>query len=374
MEVVLAIGAVQAVFFAFLIINKDNQRMPDKVLACWLLVLSVHLTINYLQLRGLYSTFPHLVGSTSSLVFLYGPLLFIYIDSSISEKPRFKREYLYHFIPFLLYNLLLIPFYIQSGMEKLHYSENLWRHGTEKLEGLLLILKALFGPFYIVWSLRLLNKHKRNIRELFSYHENIDLQWLRYLIWSMAAVLAIFITLIIAKVKFPQFALSNTELFIFLAVSVWILALGYYGIRQTPIFINAPPHNPPSPGEIQIKKKQSQTVVPSAYKARLEQLLVQEKPYLQSKLTLHDLATRLQLPAHQLSQLINREFGRNFFELINNYRVEEVKRKLADPSLQHLTLLGIALECGFNSKASFNRIFKKTTGQTPHEFQKQLAN
>jgi len=100
------------------------------------------------------------------------------------------------------------------------------------------------------------------------------------------------------------------------------------------------------------------------------ELLEEERPYLQSRLTLQELASKLDLPAYQLSQLINREFGQNFFELINHYRVEEVKKKLADPAFQHLTYLGIALESGFNSKASFNRIFKKMTGKTPNEYRK----
>ncbi|MDH3709903.1 MAG: helix-turn-helix domain-containing protein [Cyclobacteriaceae bacterium] len=370
MEVILAIGAVQAVFFAALLYNKSNRALSDLVLSCWLLIIAVHLAINYLELLGFYSKFPHLVGSTSSLVFLYGPLLYIYVDTTISQKIKFKREYLYHFIPFLLYNLALIPFYIKSGAEKLAYSEGLWQQGPELLEGILLLIKALIGPVYIVISLRLLSTHRRQIGDLFSNHELIDLNWLRYLIWSMAVVLILFFGLTIAKVNVPEVAMSDTELIIFLAMSVWILALGYYGIKQAPVFAQLAP---PTVSRQTSQKKI--TVDPHLYtaeKTRLIQIMEEEKPYLQNKLTLQDLASRLNIPAHQLSQLINREFGQNFFELINSFRVEEVKRKLSDPSYRNLTLLGIAQDSGFNSKASFNRIFKKVTGQTPNEYQKAI--
>ncbi len=370
MEVVLAIGAVQAMFFAVLLFNKKGQVIVDKILGGWLIILSIHLIINYLEILGYYSRWPHLIGSTSSLVFLYGPILYIYIDCSINRRPRLKKQYLFHFILFLLYNLALIPFYSKSGVAKLAYSENLWQDGAELLEGILLVIKALFGPIYIVLSLRLLNRHQRNIGELFSDHEDIDLKWLRYIIWSMAVVLMIFLGITIAKINFSVVAMANTEFFIFFAMSVWIFALGFYGIKQTPIFVPSPVIATEPRKEARKKKLGNEGTGESIDKLRLVKLLEEEKSYLQSKLTLQDLAAPLDMPAHQLSQLINREFGQNFFELINHYRVEEVKKKLTDPSFQHLTFLGIALDSGFNSKASFNRIFKKFTGKTPNEYRK----
>ena len=369
MEVILVIGAVQALFFAALLFNKKGKKLPDNILGIWLLISSIHLFINYLEVQGYYSQYPHLVGSTSSFVFLYGPLLYMYVDTTISKTPQLKSVYWYHFIPFLLYNLALIPFYLKSGSEKLIYSDSLWQEGPEMLEGVLLVIKALIGPVYIVLSLRLLAAHRKQLGDFFSNYEHVDLNWLRYIIWSMALVLVLFFGLTIAKVNFPQVAMSNTELVIFLAMSIWILALGFYGIKQAPVFVAS---------GISPRKETSRKKVPvdpqqlSAEKSRVLQMMEEEKPYLQNKLTLQDLASRLELPAHQLSQLINREFGQNFFELINNFRVQEVKKKMSDPAFQHITLLGIAQESGFNSKASFNRIFKKVTGQTPNEYQKEL--
>jgi AraC-like DNA-binding protein len=104
------------------------------------------------------------------------------------------------------------------------------------------------------------------------------------------------------------------------------------------------------------------------YKNMLLDYMEREKPYLNQKLTIAQLAQQLDIPVHHLSQLLNEHLEQNFFEFINNYRIEEVKKLNADPASSNLTLIGIAMESGFSSKSSFNRIFKQFTGKTPSEY------
>jgi len=106
----------------------------------------------------------------------------------------------------------------------------------------------------------------------------------------------------------------------------------------------------------------------SEWKSKIEQLVIEQKLYLEPELSLSALATKLKTNTSVLSAAINQNFGKNFNDFVNAYRVEEVKRLLKDPSNTHLSLLGVALECGFNSKSTFNRAFKKFTGQSPKEF------
>ena len=96
-----------------------------------------------------------------------------------------------------------------------------------------------------------------------------------------------------------------------------------------------------------------------------------EKPYLDADLSLPELANRLAIPSHHLSRVINEQFEANFFDFINQYRIEEVKVRIDNPEYQNLSLLGIAFECGFNTKSAFNRVFKKMTGFTPSEYRKK---
>ncbi len=106
----------------------------------------------------------------------------------------------------------------------------------------------------------------------------------------------------------------------------------------------------------------------SATKAMIKAALEHEKMFLNSELTLNVLASHLERSPALVSEAINKEFGMPFRSLINQYRVEEVKQKLADEKLSHLSILGIAFESGFNSEASFYRIFKAATGESPKNY------
>ncbi|MEM9260039.1 MAG: helix-turn-helix domain-containing protein, partial [Bacteroidota bacterium] len=107
------------------------------------------------------------------------------------------------------------------------------------------------------------------------------------------------------------------------------------------------------------------------YKRRLTELMEKEKPYLKPELSLRELAASLELLPNYLSQLLNEGFDQNFSEYVNTYRIAAFQAKVADPNLQHLTILGLAYESGFNSKTVFNTFFKKTTGLTPAAYRKQ---
>ncbi|HTJ52679.1 MAG TPA: helix-turn-helix domain-containing protein [Cyclobacteriaceae bacterium] len=98
--------------------------------------------------------------------------------------------------------------------------------------------------------------------------------------------------------------------------------------------------------------------------------MVEKKPYLDAELTLSTLAKDLSMSRNQLSHLINVGVGANFYDFVNKYRVEEVKRLMTDPQVKNFNLLGIALEAGFKSKSTFNLIFKRFTGLTPTEYRK----
>ncbi len=102
--------------------------------------------------------------------------------------------------------------------------------------------------------------------------------------------------------------------------------------------------------------------------------MLAEKPHLEPNLTLNDLAKNLGVNSAVLSYAINNGFGKNFNDFINEFRIAEVKRKLTDEDAKNATLLAVAFACGFNSKATLNRAFKKFTGISPKEFQDSAAN
>ena len=106
--------------------------------------------------------------------------------------------------------------------------------------------------------------------------------------------------------------------------------------------------------------------------AVIDEYMKQQKPFLNGKLTIRQLADGLDISVNHISQAINENLHMNFFDYVNAFRVEEVKRRIKDPKYAHLSILGIALDCGFNSKSSFNHIFKKVTGSTPSQYKQSI--
>ena len=110
----------------------------------------------------------------------------------------------------------------------------------------------------------------------------------------------------------------------------------------------------------------------SAYVEALSRLMDNNKCYRDSELTLPQLANKLNISAHNLSEVLNTQLQQNFFDFINRYRVDEVKVKLADAAYAHVKILAVAFDAGFNSKTAFNTIFKNMTGYTPSEYRNQV--
>jgi AraC-like DNA-binding protein len=202
--------------------------------------------------------------------------------------------------------------------------------------------------------------------------EDISLRWLRLILYfftfiSLLALLTNLFSDIIPIISFLQG--DNLTL---ASLTLVIFVIGYFGIKQKAIDIPNEKIEPKIKSSYQ--KSGFKIAEQQQYIQRLLQLMEEEKCYLQSRLSLKDLADKLDLSENNLSQLINEGMQKTFYDFVNEYRVEEVKRKILNPKNAHLTLLGIAFESGFNSKSSFNLIFKKFTGQTPTQFKKENAH
>lgn len=159
----------------------------------------------------------------------------------------------------------------------------------------------------------------------------------------------------------------------YITLTVIIYFLGYYGIKQKPIVSNDNPISQIETTPTQKPKYATSSLKDIEKEKLIEQLtnsMENEKPYLNENLTLKELADKLEISPNNLSQIINEKFNKNFYEFINEYRINKVKSMLADPKNSHYSMLGIAFECGFNSKSTFNSVFKQFTGKTPTEFKK----
>ena len=234
------------------------------------------------------------------------------------------------------------------------------------LSVILILIQALFytGLSYIT-----IRRHQRKIQQFSSNTEGIDLNWLEYII------LVLFMVNIIYVIYNLFYDPKSLNFFINTVFLLVIYLVGYYSLKQKEIY----PLEEKQREELisidedkdseEVKRKLISDEELFKIKTALENLMDAQKPYLDSELNLIRLAEMLSVSTHHLSYVINTGFGKNFFQYVNEFRVDHAK-KLLKESNSKLSILGIAYESGFNSKTSFNTTFKKLTGQTPSEFRK----
>jgi AraC-like DNA-binding protein len=377
-------------FLTVLLTGKRNKTLADIILAFWLFFIGFHLFEYYLFITKEIFLYPSLLGVGLPLPLLHGPFLFLYILALTQQTPKNKIFQAVHFVPAVIFYLLLMPFLFSSRQHKVLVFQNEGA-GYEWYMLPLFIAICLSGVGYVIASLVILRKYKKRIVDEFSNTEKISLNWLRYLIYSIAVIWI--------------FVLAGNDQLIFGSAVLFVGVLGYFGIKQMGIFTNTiaeiKQNNPVLQTEeekktaiqievlpdvenkslveelsIRLKPKYEKSgladVQAAAIYSSLMKSITNEKVFTDPELTLGALASKLMVQPNHLSQVINTYEQKNFYDFINFHRIEEFKRIVALAENRNYTLVSLAYDCGFNSKASFNRNFKKVTGLSPSEFLQQI--
>jgi len=384
-QVILIIGAAQALFFSVLLINKRKRKLHDKILALWLGVLALHLSFAYwLFLKRL--TYLNYAGYDAGIIVLYYSLMYVYTRSVISGHERLERKWFIHLLPCLLIYAVTFPFIRLNELEK----SNALHQDLSPVILLSLFLAIAFSIAYLIAVFRLISRHDINIKKTYSFDDNINLIWLKKLAMVLTGIW-LFLLIAVVFVYYLRFTSSESSVQLYSDLdfigyslfTVFTYLLGYFGYRQGNIFS----HQPGLVGEI-TNESTSQTVPKKSANTKeetekenqdkkfiklLDEYMKNEKPYLNSTLSLYQLARQLNVSSHYLSHILNNRIHKNFYEFVNHYRIDEVKRRIASDHNSKYTILAIALDCGFNSKATFNRTFKNYTGYTPSQFQQELT-
>lgn len=372
MTTVFLIAAFNAFFFSFLLLQKKPKGVHDHVLIFWLIYLGLYTGTYALLFDRLYDQYPLWTGSFISLLTLHGPFLFLYLSSLTRISNKIRPVDFLHFLPFLFFNvfLLVAAFFPEySSRIRMDYIDT--HIQPPFLFLMFLALTALSGPVYFAYAFRLLKNLDITIYNNFSYSESINLEWLRKLIFIFGTVWTILIVITSLHHVFHLFTMHFCMNGLFLSLAIFIILVGYFGLKQEEIFRT---HSPEKFITEPKEKKYSGSTLSETEAKHIAQKLTgymnREKPYLNPDLNLPRLADELEIKSHNLSQVINDKLETNFFEYINRYRVEEVKVKMTNSDYSNYSLLGIAFESGFNSKSAFNRVFKNITGSTPSQYKK----
>jgi AraC-like DNA-binding protein len=365
----------QLLFLSLFLFTRENgRRISNILLGSFFLTISLNLLDVFLLYMGTYSSIPQLAGWGSCLPLLFGPLIFFYTRSVLfRDSPVNKKSWL-HLLPFLIIGACTEYFYLSQPRSK--QEEILSGLSQHHLPGIITIVSSLiFAQFllYVISSLRLISNYKKASGQYFSDSRSQELSWL----YGMMIFLIIIIFISVLNGIFVQTALAKYYLIIF---NIVILAMLIYVIMILMKALRSPYQFPFSREEfvqtqapLSSKTNQLNKEINEAEKIAqdLIQFMQSKKPYLQPELTLDQLAAQLSLKPRLLSQVINRILGQSFFDFVNHYRIEEASRLLTNPKDKKITILEVLYEVGFNSKSSFNTIFKKYTGLTPTEFRKK---
>ena len=361
MYILYIIGASQA-FFLFILSLINKKSKANCMLSILLLAFALHLL--FFCFSNIFNQFASISIIRSVFPLLYGPSLYLYIQFQTHDHPKLNVNHYLHFVPFIFsFVSIVVAIFLNKNISINNNESTLYTWGR-------MIVISSFA-FYGIASFQSLKKHKQQVFQKLSYTENVDLKWVSLLLQSLVFVWGIIVIIVFIN-KISHFIDIETErAIIYCVICVYVFFIGYNGLKQSAIVSvfkeNEALQTKPTRDE-QVKDNEQ------VYFDKIKQLVEQEKLYLNPKLSIKDIAERLKTNVNYVSRAINNKADNNFFEFINQYRVREFERVVILPEKANYTLLAIAMECGFNSKASFNRIVKETTRLTPIELKNKLLH
>lgn len=333
----------------------DNTRY---ILGFLLFILLVNLLEFLLLSSSYYIYFPHLVYVSQPFLFLLGPLFYFYIITQTQIKLRFSYTHLLHTIPFLLALIYNGSWYLETTEYKLLvFERNLSNQNSEvSIKGAIYAFIHIGQVLvYLISSLnylRMFNADSKPSRKKLSFLKGFSVTFTFYWILQLLGLISIIIFRIYTFEIDYVLALAN---------SFFIQGLTLHIIL-----------NPHSVFTVTSKARYGNSSLDNTHYntllTEINQLLKRDEIYLESELTLEQFSRKLSINKNYISQIINQEFGINFNDFINNFRIEKAKELLENPENDEQKLLAVAFDTGFNNKTSFTRVFKKKTGMTPSEY------
>lgn len=320
----------------------------------------------FIYQTGAEANYKELIAFNELSRFLIAPALFLSVRYFCSPDKGLKARDYFHFIPFLLFLIYMLPYLVVTNYNLSNTASYL--PGIIKSWWPFLLPATVKFQLVCYWGMayHTLKRHQKNIRLINANTNGIELKWLQNLLYGIALMLMI----LIAGSAFEARWIAFYSPAVYLA---GVLITGYFLIAQKEIYPFEQPELEEISEIIHTDNTGNKTVRFSEdkldrLKTQLEQLMTTKKPYLNNELSLPDLATLMDISTHDLSFVLNEGFGLSFFAFINSYRIAEVKQLILSGQHRQLNMLGIAYSAGFNSKTTFNTAFKKETGLSPTQY------
>ena len=402
-----------ALCISILLFSNKAHKHANRILAFTILITVLNISTNALLKTDFYVNYPHFFRVTSPLLYIYSPLIYLYIRAMVKDETGFRKWDWINFIPALLHFGELIPFYILSTEEKRYFITTVIRDPVKlnHFAPYMLspywhnIIKAVLGFIYMIFSLRLLKINRSAILKL-SPDQNTNIY--RWLLTLASTVLIMYsLTLLFIFLPIPDGIDINilmtltVSVIYFLCIYLFFVPSILFGlpIIRKELILNQPAVIPGESYSFTVTQQSSQLysntydvaqVVVSekkepdeketaaakeaarysyleVYKPLLEMHLESAKPFLKRGYSINDLSKETGIPLHHLTALLNKGYNERFNDFINKLRLEYLEKHFK-PEWERLTLEGIGNEIGFSSRTTFYNVIKKNTGLSPSAY------
>lgn len=361
-------GIIQTIVVAAILICRSGNRVANISIGAIVLICSLHFSWPMVIDTNMADIFRWSFWFPYSFLLAIGPLLLIYTKSLSGARFTIRSKDWLHFFPVIVEagaQLIFIAQSVRTG--ELFYD----------VPGFLFFRIIEFSAatgsilLYGKQSLVIIGKHESWVIENYSNKKDVTLYWLYRLIKYFRVLLVSWLVFELSFLIFQQFQLHFIPVYLLLYVLLLIMSYSCYWIAIQAL-IKSEVLAEKRPDDFSSEHTNSYAKLSSAvlteYATSIGQLMQQEKLFLEETLNLRTLAARVKLDPNLVSYVLNTVMSKSFYDYVNEFRVDEVKRKIEDPAYSHIKIVEIAFEAGFNSKATFNRVFKKLTGKSPTEY------
>lgn len=365
---------IQGLFLVGLyLFSKKHRSTANTLLGAFLFLFVYEAILQFIPYESI-GNYPLNYFSFPEIKVLYGLLFFHYLLEKVNRTAAYQRFLRIHYVfAFLAMGLTFVNLgsFLRNG---------------QNLEGILgantmeIIFQTnqfyAFGLACVTWviAIKEVNNYKQIVTTAFSDQKMLEIRWLWQFIFAILPVLLIWgMILLFILLRWESY---DIVMVVWAAVILFIYFVSYQAFQNKNLFEGV---KVPASGALsKPSKKQTDTlntpVISEAEDAvlieRIRGYMQEHEPYLEASLSIQDLSEQVDVPVRELSLLINHKLSQHFFDFVNEYRIKKAMSLLEDPTQRKTTVLEILYEVGFNSKSSFNTVFKKFTGQTPTEYRK----
>ena len=368
-EPILYVGISQSFFAGLLIATRRPFTTANRIMTAWVFLFCIELIFALINRKVLdmYS-FPF-------ISFTYGPLLWLYVRHTTIPSRRFYTWGALHFMPFAVFFAVSVFFREEPIFDDLSGFFVIDRFIPLRI--VYSIIFFLSVTVYSSLSFIEIRRHQSRLRDAVSYtNARLTLNWLKILsITFYTGYVVVFIlggiNIIAGLLPFDPYVMT------FVFITFFSFAYSFYAIRQpemldNPAVVNEENGDNAITAAGRYARSGLRDEQAEEYLTKLLSYMDEEKPFLDSDMTINDLSKKTGIPRHYITEVLNEKHGRNFFTFVNEYRVREVISRISDPKYRHYTILAIAFDAGFNSKSTFNTFFKAYAGKTPSSYRDEI--